>query len=123
MRRAGSRSTDIFRLPRDYFFDAPPTPFGARRRERHKGRNVDFPEAARPRIGEQLVIHAYQAEHHGPSSKSEPTRRQTIERNRMVALVVIAAVAASAGLLQHFNDNLAPSGPATSGPGAYSAAR
>jgi hypothetical protein len=41
----------------------------------------------------------------------------------MTALAVIAAVAASAGLLQHFHNNLAPSGPATPGAGAYFAAR
>lgn len=69
------------------------------------------------------MIRTYQAEHGGLAFESAPTRRQKIRRNRMTALAVITAVAASAGLLQHFNDNLAPSGPATPYAGAYSAAR
>jgi hypothetical protein len=80
----------------------------------------------RPRsleLGSNLVIRTYQAEHGGLAFKSAPTRRQKARRNRWTALAVIAAVAASAGVLQHFNDNLAPGGPAASGAGAYFAAR
>jgi hypothetical protein len=40
-----------------------------------------------------------------------------------MALAVIVAVAGSAGVLQHFSDNLAPNSPAKPGAGAYSAAR
>jgi hypothetical protein len=69
------------------------------------------------------VIRTYQAEHGGLAFEHAPTRRQKVARNRMRALAVIAAVAASAGLLQHFNDNLASSGPATPGAGVYSVAR
>ena len=80
----------------------------------------------RPRgleLGSNLVIRTYQAEHGGLAFESTPTRRQKVRRNRLTALAVIAAVAASTGLLQHFNDNLAPSGPATPGAGSYFAAR
>lgn len=69
------------------------------------------------------MIRTYQAEHGGPICDSARTRRRRVQRNRMVALAVIVAVAASASLLQHFNDNLAPGGSAKSGAGAYSAAR
>lgn len=69
------------------------------------------------------MIRAYQTEHGGLAFDSAPTRRQKARRNRLTALAVIAAVAASTGLLQHFNDNLAPSGPATPGAGIYFAAR
>ncbi len=69
------------------------------------------------------MIRTYQAQHGGLAFESAPTRRQKVRRHRMTALAVIAAVAASAGVLQHFNDNLAPSGPMTSDAGAYSAAR
>jgi hypothetical protein len=51
------------------------------------------------------------------------SRRQKIVRSRLTALAVIVAVAASAGLLQHFHDDPAPSGPAAPSSGAYSAAR
>lgn len=67
------------------------------------------------------MIRTYQAEHGGLAFESAPTRREKVRRNRLTALAVIAAVAASAGLLQHFTDTLAPGGPAT--PGAYLAAR
>jgi len=69
------------------------------------------------------VIRTFQAEHGGLAFESAPTRRQKARRNRMTALAVIAAVAASAGLIQHFNDNLAPGGAATPYAGAYFAAR
>jgi hypothetical protein len=67
------------------------------------------------------VIRTYQAEHGGLAFDSALSRRQKIRRNRIMALAVIVAVAASAGVLQHFNDNLAPSGPATPGAGASAA--
>lgn len=69
------------------------------------------------------MIRTYQAEHGGLAFESAPTRREKVRRNRMTALAVIAAVAASAGLVQHFNNNKAPSGAATPYAGAYSAAR
>jgi hypothetical protein len=68
------------------------------------------------------VIRTYQAEHGGLVFGAVPTRRQKIRRNRMTALAVIAAMAASAGVLQHFHDNLASSS-ASPGSGAYFAAR
>jgi hypothetical protein len=73
--------------------------------------------------GATFVIRTYQAEHGGPIFDSARTRRRRVQRNRMMALAVIVAIAASAGVLQHFNDNLAPSGPMKSGSGVYSAAR
>jgi hypothetical protein len=73
--------------------------------------------------GANVVIRTFQAEHGGLAFESAPTRRQKTRRTRMTALAVITAIAASAGLLQHFNDNLAPSGPATPYAGSYSAAR
>ncbi len=69
------------------------------------------------------MIRTYQADHGGLAFESALTRRQKVRRNRLTALAVIAAVAASAGLLQRFNDNLAPSGPAAPGAGVYFAAR
>jgi hypothetical protein len=69
------------------------------------------------------VIRTYQAQKGGLAFESASMRRQKVGRNRMAALAVIAAVAASAGVLQHFNDNLTPGGPASSGAGVYSAAR
>jgi len=68
-------------------------------------------------------MRTYLTEHGGQAFDSAPTRRQTARRNRVTALAVIAAVAASAGLLQHFNDNLAPGGSATPDAGIYFAAR
>lgn len=69
------------------------------------------------------MIRTYQAEHGEPIFDSARMRQRRVRRNRMMALAVIVAVAASAGVLQHFNDNLAPSGSAKPGTGAYSAAR
>ncbi len=69
------------------------------------------------------MIRTYQAEQGGLVFDSASSRRRRIRRNRIMALAVIVGVAASAGVLQHFSDNLAPSGPATPGAGAYSAAR
>jgi hypothetical protein len=68
------------------------------------------------------VIRAYQAEHGGMVFDPAPTRRQKTVRSRITALAVIIAVAASAGLLQHFHDNPAPSGSAAPSSGAYFAA-
>lgn len=73
--------------------------------------------------GATFVIRTYQAEQGGLTFDSPMSRRQRTRRNRITALAVIVTVAASAGVLQHFSDNLAPSGPATPGTGAYSAAR
>jgi len=70
-----------------------------------------------------FVIRTYQAERGGLTFGVALTRRQKVRRNRLMALAVIVAVAASAGVLQHFNDNLASSSPMKSGAGAYSAAR
>lgn len=69
------------------------------------------------------MIRTYQAEHGGLVFGVVPTRRQKVRRNRMMALAVIAAVAASAGVLQHFHDNLASTGSVSSNSGAYFAAR
>jgi hypothetical protein len=74
-------------------------------------------------LGSNVVIRTYQAAHGGLALDRALTRRQKTLRNRLTALAVIAAVAASAGLLQHFHDNPAPSGSASPGSGAYSAAR
>ena len=68
------------------------------------------------------MIRSYQAEHGGLVFGNVPTRRQKVRRNRMTALAVIAAVAASAGVLQHFN-NPAPGGSAELSSGGYSAAQ
>ena len=69
------------------------------------------------------MIRTYQAQHGGLVFDSAPTRRQKMRRTRMTAMMVIAAVAASAGLLQHFIDNPASGGSTLSDPGAYFAAR
>ena len=69
------------------------------------------------------MIRTYQAEHGGMVFNSGLTRRQKVRRNRMTALMVISAIAASAGLLQHFHDNPASGGPTMSDSGAYFAAR
>jgi fatty acid desaturase len=69
------------------------------------------------------VIHTDQAEHEGLVSGPAPMRRRKAIEGRMTALAVIAAVAASAGLLQYFHDDPAPSGSAAPNSGAYSAAR
>ena len=69
------------------------------------------------------MIRTYQAEHGGMIFDPGLTRRQKVRRNRMTALMVIAAIGASAGLLQHFHDNPASGGPALSDSGVYFAAR
>ncbi|MFZ0268665.1 hypothetical protein [Caulobacter sp.] len=69
------------------------------------------------------MIRTYQIEQGGPAFESKSLRGRSVGRNRVTALAVIAAVAASAGLLQHFNNNLAPSGPAAPDAGIYFAAR
>ena len=69
------------------------------------------------------MIRTYQAEHGGLVFDSALTRRQKIRRNRMTALIVIGAIAASAGLLQHFHDNPAAGGLTLSDSGGYFAAR
>lgn len=75
------------------------------------------------KLGSNLVIRTYQIEQGGTAFEPVSQRRRAIGRNRVTALAVIAAVAASAGLLQHFNNNLAPSGPAAPDAGIYFAAR
>jgi hypothetical protein len=74
------------------------------------------------KLGSNAVIRTYQAES-GMAFDRAHSRRQEIMRSRLTALAVIAVVAASAGLLQHFHDEPAPSGPAALSSGAYSAAR
>jgi hypothetical protein len=74
-------------------------------------------------LGSYVVVRTYQAEHGGLVFESALTRRQKTARSRLTALAVIVAVAASAGLLQHFNDSPAPSGSAAQSSGVYSAAR
>jgi hypothetical protein len=69
------------------------------------------------------VIHTDQAQHEELVLGPAPMRRPKSIQGRMTALAVIAAVAASAGLLQYFHDNPAPSGSAAPSSGAYSAAR
>jgi hypothetical protein len=64
-----------------------------------------------------------QAEHEGLVFDPASIRRRKTIEGRMAALAVIAVVAASAGLLQYFHDNPAPSGSAAPSSGAYSAAR
>jgi hypothetical protein len=74
-------------------------------------------------LGSYVVIRTYQAEHGGLVFDSALTRRQKIRRSRMMALVVIAAIAASAALLQHFQDNPASGRSASPDSGTYFAAR
>ena len=74
------------------------------------------------KLGSYVVIRTYQAEHGGLVFDQALTRRQKTVRNRMTALMVIVAMAASAGVLQHFN-NPAPGGSAELSSGGYSAAR
>lgn len=69
------------------------------------------------------MIRAHQAQHGGLVFKSALTRRQKVLRQRMTALAVIVAVAASAGILQQFHAKPAPNGPTAPDSGAYSAAR
>ncbi len=54
------------------------------------------------------MIRSYQAEHGGTVFYAAPTRRQRTARTRLVALVVIAVVAASAGVVQTFNARSLP---------------
>ena len=49
------------------------------------------------------MIRTYQAQHGGLVFQPAPTRRQKALRTRFLALVVIASVAASAGVVQAFN--------------------
>jgi len=51
------------------------------------------------------VIRAYQAAHGGTVFYETPTRRQKHVRTRLAAILVIVAVAGSAGLLQRFGSN------------------
>jgi hypothetical protein len=69
------------------------------------------------------MIRTYQAAHGGLVFDNALTRRQRVRRHRMTALVVISAVAASAGVLQHFNAHPASDGSALSNAEAYFAAR
>ena len=54
------------------------------------------------------MIRSYQAEHGGTVFHAAPTRRQKTARTRLMALMVIAVVAASAGLVQTFNARSMP---------------
>lgn len=54
--------------------------------------------------GSNVVIRTYQAEHGGTVFVSTLTQRQRRVRSRVMALVVIAAVGASAGMVQAFSD-------------------
>jgi hypothetical protein len=54
------------------------------------------------------MIRSYQAEHGGTVFYAAPTRRQRTARTRLMALLVIAVVAASAGLVQTFNAHSMP---------------
>jgi hypothetical protein len=121
MRASGSRFLNIFSpVPRFIFRHRRQ----GSRRERPRVRNVDFPKAMTALDwGAMSVIRTYQAEHGGLAFDTTLTRRQRARRHRMTALAVISAMAASAGLLQHFHDNPASGGPAMSDSGAYFAAR
>ena len=55
-----------------------------------------------------VVIRSYQAEHGGTVFYAAPTRRQKTTRTRLMALVVIAAVASSAGVVQAFSSPTTP---------------
>ncbi|MDI1365085.1 MAG: hypothetical protein PSX79_09495 [bacterium] len=48
------------------------------------------------------MIRSYQAEHGGTVFYATPSRRQRAARTRLLALVVIAAVAGSASVVQAF---------------------
>ncbi|CAN5411152.1 hypothetical protein BH10PSE4_BH10PSE4_41720 [soil metagenome] len=74
------------------------------------------------KLGSYVVIRTYQADHGGVVFDPAQTRQQKTFRNRMTALMVIAAIAASAGVLQHFT-NPAPGGSAEFNSGGSSAAR
>ncbi|WP_454718376.1 hypothetical protein [Caulobacter segnis] len=50
------------------------------------------------------MIRTYVAEHGGTVFVSTPSQRQKKLRSRIMALVVIAAVGASAGMVQAFKD-------------------
>ncbi|MET3664419.1 hypothetical protein [Caulobacter sp. 1776] len=50
------------------------------------------------------MIRTYVAEHGGTVLFSTPSRRQKKVRTRIMALVVIAAIAASTGMVQAFQD-------------------
>jgi len=54
--------------------------------------------------GSNVVIRTYVAEHGGTVFVSTPTQRQKKLRSRIMALAVILAVGASAGMVQAFND-------------------
>ena len=54
--------------------------------------------------GSNVVIRTYVAEHGGTVFVSTLSQRQKRLRSRIMALVVIAAVGASAGMVQAFND-------------------
>ena len=50
-----------------------------------------------------VMIRTYQGQHGGTVFYAAPSRRQKTARTRLMALVVIAAVAASTGVVQAFN--------------------
>ena len=49
------------------------------------------------------MIRTYQGQHGGTVFYAAPSRRQKTTRSRLMALVVIAAVAASTGVVHAFN--------------------
>jgi hypothetical protein len=118
----------VRRFPLDEYFYADPDYFFARPPRLRRG-NADAGGtliSRRPHgleLGSNVVIRTYQAAHGGLVFDSALTRRQKLRRNRLTALAVIAVVAASAGLLQHFQDNAASGAPASSDAGIYFAAR
>ncbi len=54
------------------------------------------------------MISTYQAQHGGTVFHTTLNRRQRAARKRLMALVVITAVAASAGVVQAFQARLSP---------------
>lgn len=55
-------------------------------------------------MGSNVVIRTYVAEHGGTVFVSTLSQRQKKLRSRIMALAVIVAVGASAGMVQAFND-------------------
>jgi hypothetical protein len=59
-----------------------------------------------------VMIRTYEGQHGGTVFYAAPSRRQKTMRTRFMALVVIAAVAASTGVVQAFNAHTAMNAPA-----------
>lgn len=57
---------------------------------------------------EHVVIRSYQAEHGGTVFYAAPSRRQKTRRTRLMALMVITVVAASAGVVHNLNARSMP---------------